>query len=263
MRTPLGLLGLSLLGCMAPADSSSTESTIPATSDTSRIPARPAELQEQVDSCAAYVGLKADLGDVMWTQLEDNMTSAEGGIDVWCEQLAINDPAGLAAMQEEFESITYFLAQAAAASSTTLPPTAPRPDPTLVRTCVQVMNWRVLTGEASAVRMWNDSGQSSSALQATCEQFVLSDPAAAALLVDELATIRRLVSAPPLTTAPPPQPTAGTGCDPNYSGCVPIASDVDCASGSGNGPAYTNGPVAVIGQDIYDLDRDGDGWGCE
>jgi len=23
-----------------------------------------------------------------------------------------------------------------------------------------------------------------------------------------------------------------------YSGCVPIASDVDCAGGSGNGPAY-------------------------
>lgn len=52
-------------------------------------------------------------------------------------------------------------------------------------------------------------------------------------------------------------------CDPNYSGCVPIASDVDCASGSGNGPAYTSGPVEVIGSDIYGLDRDGDGWGCE
>lgn len=52
-------------------------------------------------------------------------------------------------------------------------------------------------------------------------------------------------------------------CDSNYSGCVPVASDVDCASGSGNGPAYVSGPVRVIGSDIYDLDRDGDGWGCE
>ena len=52
-------------------------------------------------------------------------------------------------------------------------------------------------------------------------------------------------------------------CDPNYTGCVPIASDVDCAGGSGNGPAYVQGPVRVIGQDIYDLDADGDGWGCE
>ena|SRR5215204_5024878 len=54
-----------------------------------------------------------------------------------------------------------------------------------------------------------------------------------------------------------------TQCDPNYSGCVPIASDVDCAGGSGNGPAYVKGPVKVIGKDIYRLDRDGDGIGCE
>lgn len=54
-----------------------------------------------------------------------------------------------------------------------------------------------------------------------------------------------------------------SNCDPNYSGCVPIASDVDCAGGSGNGPAYVQGPVRVIGSDIYGLDRDGDGIGCE
>jgi hypothetical protein len=53
-------------------------------------------------------------------------------------------------------------------------------------------------------------------------------------------------------------------CDLNYSGaCVPIASDVDCAGGGGNGPAYVQGPVRVIGTDIYDLDRDGDGIGCD
>jgi len=56
---------------------------------------------------------------------------------------------------------------------------------------------------------------------------------------------------------------ATDGCDPNYSGCVPIASDVDCAGGGGNGPAYVKGPVRVIGKDIYGLDRDGDGIGCE
>lgn len=56
----------------------------------------------------------------------------------------------------------------------------------------------------------------------------------------------------------------GGGCDPNYSGqCVPIDSDVDCAGGSGNGPSYTYGPVYVVGSDIYDLDRDGDGVGCD
>jgi resuscitation-promoting factor RpfB len=58
--------------------------------------------------------------------------------------------------------------------------------------------------------------------------------------------------------------TASAGnCDPNYRPCVPIASDVDCAGGSGNGPAYVDGPVTVIGSDIYDLDRDNDGVACD
>lgn len=59
------------------------------------------------------------------------------------------------------------------------------------------------------------------------------------------------------------KPAWSQGCDPNYSPCVPISSDVDCAGGSGNGPEYVEGPVTVIGSDIYDLDRDSDGIGCE
>ncbi|MBI4032131.1 G5 domain-containing protein [Candidatus Berkelbacteria bacterium] len=60
------------------------------------------------------------------------------------------------------------------------------------------------------------------------------------------------------------QSRARASCDPNYAGgCVPVASDVDCAGGSGNGPAYVNGPVTVVGTDIYDLDRDRDGIACE
>lgn len=34
--------------------------------------------------------------------------------------------------------------------------------------------------------------------------------------------------------------------------------DYDCAGGSGNGPYYA-GVVRVIGSDVFDLDRDGDG----
>ncbi len=69
-------------------------------------------------------------------------------------------------------------------------------------------------------------------------------------------------AAPPAPVAPA-VPGTNPGCDPNYSGCVPIASDVDCAGGSGNGPAYVRGPVQVIGRDIYGLDADHDGVGCE
>jgi hypothetical protein len=87
-------------------------------------------------------------------------------------------------------------------------------------------------------------------------------------------------SAPKVEQAPPPAPKpepkpepkpvakpkpapASNDCDPNYSGCVPIASDVDCEGGSGNGPAYAKGPVRVTGTDIYDLDSDNDGTACE
>jgi hypothetical protein len=79
--------------------------------------------------------------------------------------------------------------------------------------------------------------------------------------VDQVTTVGTKVAPPP---PPPPAPKAAPGCDPNYSGaCVPIASDVDCAGGSGNGPAYVRGPVQVVGSDIYDLDRNGDGVACE
>lgn len=53
-------------------------------------------------------------------------------------------------------------------------------------------------------------------------------------------------------------------CNTNYSGaCVPIASDVDCSGGSGNGPAYVSGPIYVTGSDVYDLDRDNNDVACE
>ncbi|KPA20418.1 Bacterial SH3 domain protein [Shimia sp. SK013] len=68
---------------------------------------------------------------------------------------------------------------------------------------------------------------------------------------------------PPSTAANSAKKRASQ-CHPNYSGaCVPIASDVDCAGGSGNGPAYVQGPVHVTGRDVYRLDRDKDGIGCE
>jgi hypothetical protein len=55
-----------------------------------------------------------------------------------------------------------------------------------------------------------------------------------------------------------------SGCDPNYSGaCLdPNSPDYDCAGGSGDGPDYT-GRVEVVGDDHFDLDRDGDGVACE
>jgi PASTA domain len=72
---------------------------------------------------------------------------------------------------------------------------------------------------------------------------------------------------PPPSTAPPaPPPTAPSqNCHPSYEGeCLKIGiGDYDCAGGSGNGPNYVQGTVQVVGPDQFDLDRDGDGLGCE
>lgn len=58
-------------------------------------------------------------------------------------------------------------------------------------------------------------------------------------------------------------PPVSHSCTAGYSPCLPPASDYDCAGGSGNGPAYANGPIYVTGSDPYDLDSEGDGIACE
>jgi len=72
---------------------------------------------------------------------------------------------------------------------------------------------------------------------------------------------------PPVSAGDPPPVAAEAAppdqCDPNYTPCVPIDTDVDCAGGKGNGPSYVAGPVRVVGRDPYRLDFDRDGVGCE
>jgi PASTA domain len=70
---------------------------------------------------------------------------------------------------------------------------------------------------------------------------------------------------PPSTVPPPPTTTPAQNCDPSYPDvCLdPAVEDYDCAGGSGNGPEYVEGPIRVLPPDPFDLDRDGDGWGCD
>jgi endonuclease YncB( thermonuclease family) len=76
-------------------------------------------------------------------------------------------------------------------------------------------------------------------------------------------TTRATVARPVTTTTKAP---AAGGCHPSYTGaCVPAGvSDVDCAGGSGDGPAYVSTKrFSVVGPDVYRLDSDGDGVACE
>jgi hypothetical protein len=67
----------------------------------------------------------------------------------------------------------------------------------------------------------------------------------------------------PLVSNSAPSSSQGSNCTPGYSPCLPPASDYDCAGGSGNGPKYVYGVEHVTGSDIYGLDADGDGLGCD
>lgn len=59
-------------------------------------------------------------------------------------------------------------------------------------------------------------------------------------------------------------PAVAKRCHPSYKGrCLKVnAGDYDCIGGSGNGPNYT-GRVRVVGPDVFRLDADHDGIGCE
>lgn len=119
---------------------------------------------------------------------------------------------------------------------------------------------RSLTTKLVAAAASKAAAEKAAADKAAAEQAAAAQAQAAR---DAAAAQAAAAAAVPPQRAAPAAPAAASGCDPNYSGCVPIASDVDCAGGSGNGPAYVQGPVSVIGSDIYGLDRDGDGFGCE
>ena len=72
-------------------------------------------------------------------------------------------------------------------------------------------------------------------------------------------------TAPPTTTAAPVTTAPAVSCHSSYSNVCLAGGvgDYDCAGGSGNGPNYVQGPVYVVGYDEFDLDREGDGVGCE
>lgn len=61
------------------------------------------------------------------------------------------------------------------------------------------------------------------------------------------------------------QQARAEACDPSYEGeCLKDGiGDYDCAGGSGNGPNYVYSEVRVVGPDVFGLDANGNGIGCE
>lgn len=72
-----------------------------------------------------------------------------------------------------------------------------------------------------------------------------------------------------LTADARPQPlivAQAADCNPNYTGtCIPLnVTEADCAGGTGNGPYFVEEKnIRVVGTDVFGLDKDKDGIGCE
>ena len=67
------------------------------------------------------------------------------------------------------------------------------------------------------------------------------------------------------TAASASDTSSGARCHSSYKGaCLKVGiGDYDCGGGSGNGPNYVWKTVRVVGPDVFRLDADYDGWGCE
>jgi len=107
-----------------------------------------------------------------------------------------------------------------------------------------------------------EAGRDDVALRATCVTLAQATPGWLEATHSEWLDVQQQLTVPPAAPVPPALAEAAPGCDPNYSGCVPIASDVDCIGGDGDGPEYV-GQVQVAGTDHYGLDADNTGLTCD
>jgi hypothetical protein len=87
-------------------------------------------------------------------------------------------------------------------------------------------------------------------------------PKAGALVLPSTAVTLVVAKARP---APPPSTAPAQNCDPSYPDmCLdPAVEDYDCTGGQATDPSICEGPICVRPPDPFDLDREGDGWGCE
>jgi hypothetical protein len=151
----------------------------------------------------------------------------------------------------------------------------PTPEPEPAPATVEVPELSGIT-RAGAKQTLADYGLQATIRYRSTDQYpagtvISQSPKAAALVLPDT-TVSFVVAKAPPPPPPPPSPeppspptTPAPSCDPSYPDvCLdPAVEDYDCAGGSGNGPGYVEGPIRVLPPDRFDLDREGDGVGCE
>lgn len=156
-------------------------------------------------------------------------------------------------------------------TTTTLPTTTTAPPTTTIATVEvpELVGMRLATAKAALARrgLRATVRYRSTARHPAGTVLSQSRGTGAGVLPDSRITmvVAKAPPPPPTTAPPPPTTTPSRSCDPSYPDvCLdPNAVDYDCAGGSGNGPRYVEGPIRVRPPDPFDLDGDGDGWGCE
>jgi hypothetical protein len=136
----------------------------------------------------------------------------------------------------------------------------------LVEECVDYVTMGAFAGDPDARRTWDGVDQDAARLRSHCEGLVDTDPSK----LDEYSRLKRSLErslAAEQRTEPSQLITdtsSGPQCNANYSGlCLPIDDDVDCLPGDGDGPWFIDKTVVVMGEDVFALDDDDDGLGCE
>jgi beta-lactam-binding protein with PASTA domain len=117
--------------------------------------------------------------------------------------------------------------------------------------------------EASAIRKLKNAGfkvkKTTQTRTTGKDDVVLSQSPTGGTRAKPKSVVRIVIS----NVQPRSDASGSRNCTPGYSPCLPRASDYDCRGNGGNGPKYVDGPVRVTGPDLYDLDRDGNGVGCQ
>lgn len=218
------------------AEIGGVQETMTTTSSAATPPPVPAE---EVDTCVDQTVVRAYVGDEFWGAVWNDHDQDEAQLRGWCEQYGHDDPDGLTALHDNWQR----LSQPPATTTTT---TVVRRVTIDVTPCTRWVRWHHKTGQPDAVALWEEIEQSESRLLDVCNDLAAGNPGAMREMKNAMDDIDRFLveaSDPPPPRPVPPRPAAArpelaqppNGCHPNDQGCVPDASDVDCAGGSGNG----------------------------
>jgi len=143
----------------------------------------------------------------------------------------------------------------------------------MIDDCVEYVQMGAFVGDEAIAEVWTSVDQDDAELRRYCEGLAETAPAT---LDDYAERKHRMERSMEQATATLPAnlltATAITDvCSADYTGvCLPLAvldQDVDCLVGGrgddGDGPWFIDKTVIVMGDDVYELDSDGDGLGCE